>query len=87
MRAAAAVFLVLAGCGASRPRGPMSDSERLYNGKCSSCHRLYEPAEHTPAQWEAAIDKMEALKKVHLQPEERALILGYLGGKPLAPGP
>ena len=67
----------------------MSDGERTYRAKCTSCHRVYEPAEQTPAQWVKTIDKMEALKKVTLGAEERAQILQYLTGdaQSLAPAP
>jgi len=58
----------------------MSDGERMYLAKCTSCHRVYEPAEETPAQWAKEVDKMEALKKVTLSAEERAQILQYLSG-------
>jgi len=56
----------------------MSEGERLYRAKCASCHRLYEPAERK--DWPAVLDKMEAEKKVHLSPEDRAEILGFLQG-------
>jgi hypothetical protein len=63
----------------------MSDGERTYRAKCTACHRLYQPSEQTPAQWANTLDKMEALKKVTLIPEERAQILQYLtGGAPAA---
>ncbi|MFN2550343.1 MAG: hypothetical protein ABR567_23200 [Myxococcales bacterium] len=64
----------------SAPSRPMSSGERLYRAKCTSCHRVYEPHEQSPQKWAATIDKMEAEKKVHLSPDERAEILGYLGG-------
>lgn len=73
-------------CSTGSPRGPMSDGERLYRAKCTSCHRVYEPTEETPQKWAATLDKMEALKKVKLTPDERALILQYLAGaQPGAP--
>ena len=56
----------------------MSSAERLYRAKCTSCHRAYEPAERK--DWARQIDKMEALKKVHLSQEDRAEILEYLAG-------
>jgi mono/diheme cytochrome c family protein len=62
----------------------MSDGERTYRAKCTACHRVYQPAEETPAQWAKTLDKMEALKKVTLTPEERAQILQYLSGDALA---
>jgi hypothetical protein len=58
----------------------MTEEERTYRAKCSSCHRVYQPAEETPKQWAATLDKMVALKKVTLTPEERAQILQYLTG-------
>ena len=58
----------------------MSDAERTYRAKCTSCHRVYEPHEQTSTQWVATLDKMEALKKVTLSREERAEILQYLTG-------
>jgi hypothetical protein len=58
----------------------MSEGERLYRAKCTSCHRLYEPGERK--DWPAVLDKMEAEKKVHLFPEDRAEILGFLQGTP-----
>ena len=67
----------------------MSDGERTYRAKCTACHRVYEPAEETPAQWVKTLDKMEALKKATLSAEERARILQYLSGdaQVVAPAP
>jgi len=73
------IALLLAGCagGASRP---MSEEERTYRAKCTSCHKIYEPSAYSPQGWVGVVDKMEAEKKVHLSPEERARILLYLTG-------
>ena len=65
---------------AGKECGSMSDGERTYLAKCTSCHRVYEPHEQTPSQWVQTLDKMEALKKVTLTSEERAQILQYLTG-------
>lgn len=73
-------LLALATACSSAPSRPMSSGERLYRSKCTSCHRVHEPHEYTPQQWIAIVDKMEAEKKVHLSREDRAEILGYLGG-------
>lgn len=80
MRRASLLLLALAACSSGRPRGPMSDGERTYRAKCTACHKAYEPHERTPAEWEKAVDHMEALKKVTLSAEERAQILQYLSG-------
>ena len=81
------MLLVAAACSSSRPRPRMSDGERSYRAKCTSCHRVYQPAEQTPAQWVKTIDKMEALKKVTLGVEERAQILQFLSGDAQAVAP
>ena len=82
-----AVALLGAACGTSPPRSPMSAGARLYLSRCTSCHRTYQPGEYTPEQWTAVVAKMERLKKVRLQVEERALLLGWLGGKQAQPEP
>ena len=64
----------------SAPSRPMTEGERLYRSKCTSCHRAYEP--HERSDWPKVLDKMEAEKKVRLTPEDRAEILGYLAGSP-----
>lgn len=56
----------------------MSEGERLYRAKCTSCHRMYEPGERK--DWPAVVDKMLANRKVHLSQEERAEILAFLQG-------
>lgn len=74
----------LAGCSAGRPRGDMSDGERLTLARCSSCHVAPDPRERTAAEWGRAVAYMEKLKKVTLDEGERALILSWLasGARP-----
>jgi hypothetical protein len=80
-RALATVLLLgTLACGESRPREPMSDARRMYLSKCTACHSEYAPSTYTKEQWVAALDEMEKLKRVHLSPEERSLILSYLTG-------
>ena len=71
--------MLVAACGFA-PARPMSEGERLYRAKCTSCHRFYEPAERQ--DWPAVLDKMESEKKVHLSSEDRAEILLFLQGNP-----
>jgi hypothetical protein len=80
----APLIVLLAAAGCLRPRPPMSDGERTYRAKCSSCHRLYEPSEASREGWSRTLDKMQALKKVTLSQEERAQILQYLSGDEVA---
>jgi hypothetical protein len=74
------VLLLLALACSSAPSRPLSEEERLYRAKCTSCHRAYEPWDRS--DWPAVLDKMEAGKKTHLTPEERAQILTFLQGTP-----
>lgn len=66
------------GCSAFAPRAEMSDGQRMYYSKCTSCHSAYEPHDYTPQQWKDAIAEMEADKRIQLTEGDRALILGYL---------
>ncbi len=71
--------MVLAAC-SSAPSRPMTEGERLYRAKCTSCHRAYGPTDRS--DWPRVLDKMEAEKKVRLSAEDRAEILTYLQGHP-----
>jgi hypothetical protein len=62
----------------SAPSRPMSEEERTYRNKCTSCHRAYEPGERK--DWPHVLDKMQAEKKTHLKPEDRERILLFLQG-------
>lgn len=72
-----ALLLAAAGC-TSAPSRPLSEEERLYRAKCTSCHRAFAPGQRK--DWPAVLDKMQAEKKTHLAPEERAQILQFLQG-------
>ncbi|HEY6912043.1 MAG TPA: hypothetical protein VI356_21880 [Myxococcales bacterium] len=82
MRWAALALAALAAC-SSAPSRPMSEEERTYRSKCTSCHRAFEPAERK--DWPRILDKMQAEKKTHLTGEERARILLFLQGNAQAP--
>ena len=71
-------LLVLAAACSSAPSRPLSEEERLYRAKCTSCHRAYQPGARK--DWPAVLDKMQAEKKTRLSPEERAQILQFLQG-------
>jgi len=58
----------------------MSDGQRLYLAKCTSCHAAYEPARFSAQKWRENVGEMEGAKKVQLSREERAEILKYLTG-------
>lgn len=77
MKRAALLAIFAAAC-SSAPSRPMSQEERTYRSKCTSCHRAYAPGERN--DWPRVLDKMQAEKKTHLTPEERAQILSFLQG-------
>jgi hypothetical protein len=76
-----ALALALSAC-SGMPRSSMTDEQRVYLSKCTSCHAVYEPARYSPQEWTAIVAKMERLKKVQLSEAERAQILQYLTGDP-----
>ena len=80
----ALLLLAVVGC-SSAPSRPMTEEERLYRSKCTSCHRAYEPGDRK--DWPRVIDKMQAERKTRLTDEERAQILVYLQGPPPQPPP
>lgn len=82
MKRTALALAVLAAC-SSAPSRPMSEEERTYRSKCTSCHRAFQPTERK--DWPRVLDKMQAEKKTRLSPEERARILLFLQGS--APPP
>ena len=78
MRLRAGIALSMAAACSSAPSRPLSEEERTYRAKCTSCHRAYEPAERK--DWPTILDRMQAEKKTNLNVEERAQILAFLQG-------
>lgn len=54
----------------------LAHGRALYVDKCSGCHNLHLPAEHTPEEWKAFVAYMVADAKI--TPEEQAAIVRYL---------
>ena len=42
----------------------LNDYRELYIGRCSSCHNLVPPSEHTLEEWKVLLDKMAARAKI-----------------------
>ena len=78
MRLRAGIALSMAAACSSAPSRPLSEEERTYRAKCTSCHRAYEPGERK--DWPTILDRMQAEKKTNLNVEERAQILAFLQG-------
>lgn len=75
------VLVGTGGCNASLPE-PESPAARLYQQRCSQCHRLYGPTLLTPEMWIVMITRMEQEMSrrgvAPLKVEERQTILAYL---------
>ena len=54
----------------------LSEGDRLYRAKCTSCHRLLKPKDYPDEKWQEAVKKFG--KK--LTDEERKKILEHLQG-------
>jgi hypothetical protein len=71
----------LVGCNASLPE-PESLAARLYQQRCSGCHRLYAPSLLTSDMWRFMLGRMEMEMQRRGMPlptpEERATLLEYL---------
>lgn len=65
-----------AACATAPARSGAGGGQALYRTRCSSCHRPYDPAERTGADWTVQLDRMAA--RAHLSPEDREAILGFL---------
>ncbi|MBU0498817.1 MAG: hypothetical protein KJ558_09010 [Gammaproteobacteria bacterium] len=70
---------------------PRSQGARLLQAYCTQCHNLPGPDRHTAAEWHDLTGRMYLLMEVshrfgglhgkaeHMQPEEKASLLAYLG--------
>jgi hypothetical protein len=54
----AALATLLTACNPSLPE-PSSPGAKLYETRCSECHRLYPPNVMTKATWELMVDRMQ----------------------------
>lgn len=60
--------------GCHPPSATLEPGERLYRGKCSSCHRLISPHEHDDKTWLVYVEKYGK----NLSAAEKNLIMQYL---------
>ncbi|HET6610699.1 MAG TPA: hypothetical protein VFG83_01865 [Kofleriaceae bacterium] len=54
----------------------LAHGRNLYVSRCSGCHLLHAPSEHTADEWPVLVGKMAP--RAHLDATERTLILRYL---------
>lgn len=69
------LLVVVEGC--QEMAAEMSEGERLYRSKCSSCHSTIEPERFGKEQWREHIDRFG--KK--MTAEEKDTVLEYLTGE------
>lgn len=58
------------------PPGEPSPARDLYIVKCAKCHKFYNPAKYSDADWSKWMDKMS--KKSKLTPEQTEMISNYV---------
>ena len=54
----------------------VSDATKLYVAKCARCHKFYNPAEYSDAEWHSWMTKMS--RKARLKPDQQELLSRYL---------
>jgi hypothetical protein len=59
----------------SDANGQAREAARLYVTKCARCHKLYNPADYSDAEWQSWVTKMG--KKARLTPAQKELLIGY----------
>src|SRR5882724_7668941 len=85
----ALMALSLAGCAGpalAKDVSGAADSagHKLYVAKCAKCHKFYDPAKYSEADWEMRMVKMS--KKAKLKPEQEAEVSRYIAQNLRAPG-
>lgn len=79
---AALMGFALAGCASPAlakdlPGGAeYSVGHKLYVAKCAKCHKFYEPAKYSEADWDMWMTKMS--KKAKLKPEQQEELTRYI---------
>jgi len=76
-----AVFGFGTGCAVPAVAKDLSSSEhsagqKLYVAKCAKCHKFYDPAKYSEADWQMWMSKMS--KKAKLKPEQEAELSQYI---------
>lgn len=71
---AVGLFMLVYGC--HNMAKEMSDGQKLYQAKCSSCHNLIAPERHDKEKWQLYIDKYGQ----EMTTGEKRVVLQYLVG-------
>jgi hypothetical protein len=51
-------------------------AKKLYLTKCAKCHKFYDPAGYSDAEWRKWMDKMS--RKAKLKPDQKEILSKYL---------
>ncbi len=75
------LLLPLAGCAgtagsSSTPADPIAAGQKLYINKCAKCHKFYDPAKYSDADWNVWMSKMS--RKAKLKAEQEQLLSRYI---------
>src|SRR5438094_8148025 len=75
------IAFALTGCAgpirtAAGPVDETSAGRKLYVAKCAKCHKFYDPAKYSDAEWHKWMTKMS--KKSKLTPEQSELLSRYI---------
>jgi len=54
----------------------ISAGQKLYVVKCAKCHKFYDPAKYSEADWQMWMTKMS--KKAKLKPEQQEAVSRYI---------
>ncbi len=64
---------------AKLPQTPSPDAaQETWQVKCSQCHALYPPGQHTGQEWSAIVNKMAGFTGAGISAEDKANIISYL---------
>ena len=58
------------------PSTQTATGQKLYVAKCAKCHKFYDPAKYSEADWEMWMTKMS--KKAKLKPAQEAELSKYI---------
>ena len=76
-----ALTLPLAGCAGTVDRSAtvadaVGPAHKLYVSKCAKCHKFYDPATYSDADWKVWMGKMS--RKAKLKPEQEQMLSQYI---------
>ena len=59
------------------PPNDSATGQKIYVAKCAKCHKFYDPAKYSEADWQMWMTKMS--KKAKLKPEQEQVLSRYIG--------